>query len=84
MASFDQIVFNEILYYMAKPSDLIAHYVPYLGAAGRLIVSMYELDRSRIIWPMLEEKYPCEDAVAVRHVGSGLRWTIKTFRVSSS
>src|SRR3982750_1762423 len=28
--SFDQMVFNEILYYMAKPGDLIAHYLPYL------------------------------------------------------
>ena len=79
--SFDQIVFNEILYYMATPSDLVAHYVPYLVANGRLIVSMYELDRARMIWPMLEKKYPCEDAVSVRHGASGLQWTIKTFRV---
>ena len=80
--SFDQIVFNEILYYMQDPSGLLARYARYLVPNGCLIVSMYEADRPRLIWAMLEENHACADSVCVRHMPSGVQWTVKILRPS--
>jgi 2-polyprenyl-3-methyl-5-hydroxy-6-metoxy-1,4-benzoquinol methylase len=77
--TFDQIIFNEILYYIKDPVGLIDRYAPYLAENGRLIVSMYDGEQARAIWTMIERRYPCEDAVSVHHHASGIAWTVKTF-----
>jgi 2-polyprenyl-3-methyl-5-hydroxy-6-metoxy-1,4-benzoquinol methylase len=76
---FDQIIFNEILYYFKDPVGLIGHYVPYLAENGRLIISMYDAEHSRGAWPLIERRYRCEDAVSIHHHASGTAWTVKTF-----
>jgi 2-polyprenyl-3-methyl-5-hydroxy-6-metoxy-1,4-benzoquinol methylase len=77
--SFDQIIFNETLYYIKDPVGLIGRYVPYLAENGRLIVSMYESEQAQAVWALIERQYLCEDAVSVRHHASGIAWTVKTF-----
>lgn len=76
---FDQIIFNEMLYYFKDPVGLIGHYVPYLAENGRLIISMYDADHSRAAWTLIERRYLCEDAVSICHPASATAWTVKTF-----
>ncbi|MBO0728370.1 MAG: class I SAM-dependent methyltransferase [Acidimicrobiaceae bacterium] len=73
--TFDSIVFNELLYYFARPWSLLRRYVRWLSPGGTIYVSMYQpvwwrqpVMRARInqIWRRLAAEFDLARNVSVR------------------
>jgi 2-polyprenyl-3-methyl-5-hydroxy-6-metoxy-1,4-benzoquinol methylase len=73
---FDVIVYNEVLYYLKDPVDVVRRLARALNPDGIVIVSMLRWTSSRRIWRSLERTVRIEDGVTVTHheVGS---WDVK-------
>jgi SAM-dependent methyltransferase len=74
-ATVDTMVFNEVLYYFARPASLIRRYAQWLAPGGCLFVSMYHASLLRApisrliidrIWRTLEREFELLDLVSVR------------------
>jgi SAM-dependent methyltransferase len=76
---FDVIVFNELLYYLQDPVDVVRRLTRSLSPGGVAIISMLRWTSSRRIWRSLDRSMPIEDGVTVTHrdVGS---WDVKVIR----
>jgi len=77
--SFDLIVFNEVLYYLAHPEQTLARYAPSLAPGGVFIVSMFDMLKSRKVWQALDARF---DRVHGSRVldESGHAWSIRVYR----
>lgn len=54
---FDVIVFNEVLYYLARPAEVVAHYQRMLNPGGLLVVSMFSCFSAWLIWRKLGKHF---------------------------
>jgi 2-polyprenyl-3-methyl-5-hydroxy-6-metoxy-1,4-benzoquinol methylase len=77
----DVIIFNEVLYYFAKPINVIQRLMSTLKPEGGCIVSMFRRASSKRIWQDLERVVRIEDAVQVTNQ-DGVTWDIKVFHRS--
>jgi 2-polyprenyl-3-methyl-5-hydroxy-6-metoxy-1,4-benzoquinol methylase len=78
---FDVIIFNEVLYYLKDPVDVVRRVARALNPDGIAIISMLRWTSSRRIWRSLDRAVQIEDGVTVTHhqVGS---WDVKVIRQS--
>lgn len=77
--TFDVIIFNEVLYYLKDPVDVVRRVARALNPDGIAIISMLRWTSSRRIWRSLERSMPIEDGVTVTHCGVG-SWDVKVIR----
>jgi 2-polyprenyl-3-methyl-5-hydroxy-6-metoxy-1,4-benzoquinol methylase len=74
---FDVVVFNEVLYYLAAPMEVLDRYERFLTPEGIFVASIHGARPwNRRLWKMIARRYPTLDQVEVSH-GSGKFWTIK-------
>jgi 2-polyprenyl-3-methyl-5-hydroxy-6-metoxy-1,4-benzoquinol methylase len=76
--TLDVIIFNEVLYYFAKPINVVQRLMSSLNPGGGCIVSMFRRPSSKRIWRDLDRAVRIEDAVQVRNQ-DGVTWDIKVF-----
>jgi 2-polyprenyl-6-hydroxyphenyl methylase/3-demethylubiquinone-9 3-methyltransferase len=78
---YDIILFNEVLYYLKDPLATVMRYEPYLNPRGVIIVSMFDMMKSRKVWRQLDTRYAMAEASrAVNHGGHS--WSIRVYRRS--
>lgn len=77
---FDLIVFNEVLYYLEEPVQVIENYKGVLSDRGVLIAAMYDSDTSDQAWRLLDKAYTADDEVKVSQK-SGYSGKIKVYSV---
>jgi len=75
--AFDLIVFNESLYYLGDPREILEKYARFLAPNGRFIVSIYSSPRNRAVWHAIHAAVTIDDAVTVRNRQIGKGWTIE-------
>ena len=73
---FDVIIFNECLYYMEKPLEILQHYEGILARNGVFIVSMCKTIESWKIWRQIDLHYSIIDAASVSN-SKRVCWKIK-------
>ena len=73
---FDVIIFNECLYYLEEPDLLLLHYAQFLSPKGRMIVSICDNLRTRLIWSLLRRVTTTDETVTVINQTKS-RWTIQ-------
>ena len=76
---FDVIVYNEVLYYLKDPVNVVRRLAHALNPEGVAIVSMLRWTSSRRIWRSLERTVRIEDGITVTHRNVGT-WDIKVIR----
>ena len=75
---FDDIVFNEMLYYLPEPLQAVQRYARALAPGGRIIVSTWlGSPRAVAILRQLRESLPFVDETLVRHLGE--QWKLTVF-----
>ena len=47
---FDTIIFNEVLYYFEKPSEILRYYSQFLARDGYFIISLWDSSESELAW----------------------------------
>ena len=52
---FDVVVFNESLYYIPDPLNVLAHYRRFLAEDGILVLCMFQTNLARRIWRRIED-----------------------------
>lgn len=78
--NFDMIVFNESLYYIKQPKELLKRYRNYLNKDGLFLISMWDYkERNNKIWSMIQSDFSLNDETAIT-VNKKISWIIKTFR----
>ena len=79
MQSFNLIVFNEVLYYFEDPINLIKQYTQKLEHNGYIVISMFDMLKSRKIQDRLDEALlMVSRARAANHFGHS--WTISVYQ----
>ena len=79
---FDAIVFNEILYYLDAPLEVLKRYESYLEEDGIFVISMFVSKKTALCWTKLETAYRFVDETKSTHKGSGRSWICKVGTVS--
>lgn len=79
---FDIVVFNECLYYLDDPVDVIDRYAT-ASPAALLVISMYDNPRSDRVWDMIDNEldYKTAESTVVTN-DSGTGWTVRALRPS--
>jgi 2-polyprenyl-3-methyl-5-hydroxy-6-metoxy-1,4-benzoquinol methylase len=62
---FGVIVFNEVLYYLKQPAEVLKRYAGLLRDDGRLVVSMYDCMPARSVWRSLKQHFEITQAARV-------------------
>ena len=75
--SFDLVIFNECLYFLGTPAEIMRSYSKLLAPGGRMIVSMWAAPQNRAVWSEVQATMRIEDAVLVRNQLAGTGWTVK-------
>jgi len=52
---FDAIIFNQSLYYLSDPQAVLKRYAAMLSPGGHFIISMADMPRTRVLWPLVED-----------------------------
>lgn len=81
-ATYDLIVFNEVLEYFDDPLAVVRHWSRFLAKDGAIIVSMFSgltTARSDKIWRALETEYRQEASTQVQNEAR-YRWVIKVLK----
>jgi SAM-dependent methyltransferase len=78
---FGAIVFNESLYYVDDPIDVLRRYSGFLEADGVFLVSMHRKPRSEKIWGDIAGAFEMIDRVAISN-RAGVEWILGAFRPS--
>ncbi|MGO9554392.1 MAG: class I SAM-dependent methyltransferase [Syntrophobacteraceae bacterium] len=78
---FDIIIFNESLYYVCYPLQVLKKYEAYLSSQGVFIVSMNRCRNTRILFSDLDRRYTVLDEVTITN-SKGAEWVVKVFSVS--
>jgi 2-polyprenyl-3-methyl-5-hydroxy-6-metoxy-1,4-benzoquinol methylase len=76
--TFDVIIFNEVLYYLADPVSVVQRLSSAIKPKGVGIVSMLRRASSKRIWQGLRQVVRIEDAVRVTNQ-DGTTWDIEVF-----
>ena len=74
--SFDAIIFNEVLYYLESPLEVVKKYEQFLQPGGILIISMCVHRKSSFIWKKLDNHYSFIDETKVINK-KGNSWIVK-------
>lgn len=83
--SFDAIVFNEILYYLNDPLQVVKRYTHVLNEGGVFIVSTHAISKRAVsILEMLKDTYILLDEVKTVHSQKSNAWICSVFTVSST
>ena len=78
---FDMIIFNESLYYLNKPLNILSRYSGYLSNNGKMIISMWDnKERNNKLWKPIEKIYDIIDAIYLRDLQSEVGWIIKVLK----
>ena len=77
---FDVVIFNECLYYLEKPIEILELYEGFLSKNGLFIVSMNSTAETWKIWKQIDKHYIIRDAVSVSNA-KGVSWMIKVIDV---
>lgn len=75
---FDAIVFNESIYYMTDPANVIRGYQPFVADGGYLIISMYEQPTTMRAWREIGALGEPRDRVTLKRPG-GNTWEIRVY-----
>ena len=77
--SFDMIVFNEILYYLDTPLDVVKRYEHFVKSNGLFIVSMFvsQTQKPVRIWEQLQHTYSFADETVSINKNWGQSWDCK-------
>lgn len=75
--TFDVIVFNEVLYYLRDPIEVMRRYEAYLRPGGVFIVSMFANDATEQNWETLSRAYDFLDETRTGNTKSGLAWSCR-------
>lgn len=62
---FGVIVFNEVLYYVKRPTEVLTRYCQLLRDDGLLVVSMFDCLPARSVWRELKRKFETTQATRV-------------------
>lgn len=54
---YDAIIFNEVIYYVANPVEVLARYREALTPGGTLIISIWRSGNYRLLWQGIEAEY---------------------------
>ena len=73
---FDRIIFNEVLYYFAKPGDILRRYSSFLNPGGLFVVSLWESAEGREAWSRASGAVRLVDEVRLQN-GSGVAWRVR-------
>jgi SAM-dependent methyltransferase len=76
---FDVIIFNEVLYYLDQPGDILGRFGDFLKENGRFVISLWDDPESQQAWRRSRGRVRVVDAVQTRH-SSGLSWQIRLCR----
>jgi len=77
---FDLIIFNESLYYIKDPKELLRRYRIYLNKGGIFLISMWDYkERNNKIWSMISSDFSTIDQIVI-NVNKKKSWVIKTIK----
>lgn len=80
--TFDAIIWNECLYYLANPIDVITRYRQYLRARGVMIVSMfYQTFATRRLFRQLHVLGPVVADLRIQ-ASNGSTWVVRAYDAS--
>jgi SAM-dependent methyltransferase len=75
---FDAIVFQESIYYAARPAEQLLRYANALAEGGVLIVSMFRYSSNNLIWRSIERSFRTVEATRVLNEKG--EWQIRILR----
>lgn len=76
--SYDVVIFNEMLYYMTDPVDVVRRYAQYLTQNGTYIVSLWQCRESWRVWNKCKSSLALLDETRIDRKGSS--WVIRLCR----
>lgn len=78
---FDVVVYNESLYYLTSPLDVLARSTAWLRESGIIVISMYRNSNRRKLWKQINATPQIElvDKTHVRN-GRGQAWDVGLYR----
>lgn len=76
---FDAIIFNEVLYYLDSPLQILSRYSNYLNQDGVFIISMVKSLRSAFIWQRIKSQYITLDETKIVNM-QGLGWICRVLQ----
>jgi SAM-dependent methyltransferase len=76
---FDVIIFNEVLYYLDQPGDIVGRFGDFLKENGQFIISLWDDRDSQRAWRRSRDRVRVVDEVQTRH-SSGVSWQIRLCR----
>jgi 2-polyprenyl-3-methyl-5-hydroxy-6-metoxy-1,4-benzoquinol methylase len=79
---YDAIVFNEIVHYLSRPTDVLARYHGYLNEGGSLIVSMWDCRPARWLWWQIGRKFSTLEATRLTNQ-QGLTWDVRKLQLKA-
>lgn len=78
--NFDLIVFNESLYYIENPKELLLRYSKFLNQNGIIVISMWNSkERNNKIWNIIRSDFFTIDEIVIT-ANKKKSWIIKTIR----
>jgi 2-polyprenyl-3-methyl-5-hydroxy-6-metoxy-1,4-benzoquinol methylase len=80
---FDIIVFNEMLYYMNNPEQVLARYEDFLSPNGFMIISMFRSTASLRTWRRCGARLEVLDELRIRAANANV-WDIRLCRPTSA
>ncbi|MDQ5822901.1 MAG: class I SAM-dependent methyltransferase [Chloroflexota bacterium] len=76
---FNMIIFNESLYYAARPLEVLVRYSRWLTRGGSIIVSMWRCSQNMAIWQDIHREFKVANAHTVEN-RRGQIWDIELLR----
>lgn len=77
---FDAIVFNEVLYYLDNPLEVIKRYEKLLLPNGIIIISMHVNNGSNIVWNKLSKEISFLEETTISNK-KGTQWVCKSYQL---
>ena len=77
---FDVIIFCESLSYSKTPQKILNKYAKYLSNQGKIIISIFEENRTMKFWEYIPSQFQLIDATKLQN-NNDSSWSIKLFEV---
>lgn len=78
---YDIVVFNEVLYYLDNPRQVLLRAPGWLASpCARIVISMYDSSRSRKLWLLVDELFATEHASHLRQEPGGTAFQVRLLR----
>ena len=77
---FDVIIFCESLAYSNNPQKILNKYAKYLSKKGKIIISIFEEDKTVKFWKYIPSNFQLIDATKLQNKNDS-SWRIKLFEV---